>query len=244
MVRPARFPTARFVPPEGFPSPAAVPRHRGRCLPAVLPQPFPRFLPYSLPNPILCAFTAGVVDFKALLRLRVRNVEPPLPVVRRPILPGLGSPSRSFWLRLFRSSRRPEPRLPDGIRIAQTPPRIRPSAIWTNSTRGSRIPQSRERIGTWSTTPQAVGTEPDDDRSRRRVSDRAPASRFRFRSGRHPSHRSPGPRATRSTHPERWAPTSGNQRMKSATGVCPESKFHGVFHRTAGCPAPRCDMHR
>jgi hypothetical protein len=28
-----RIPAARFIPPEGFPSPVAVPRHRGRCLP-------------------------------------------------------------------------------------------------------------------------------------------------------------------------------------------------------------------
>jgi hypothetical protein len=160
MDRPTRSSTARFVPPEGFPSPAAAPRHRGRCLPAVLPLPILRFLSFPLPGPNLVAFTAGVVDSKALLHLRVRNVEPPLPVIRRPILPGLCSPSRSFWLRLSRKSRRPEPRIPNGIRTAQTPSRIRPSATWTNSTRESRIPQSRERLGTWSTAPQAVGAEP------------------------------------------------------------------------------------
>jgi hypothetical protein len=83
-----------FIPPEGSPSPAAAPCHHGPCLLAVRPLRDPRFPPVPLPEPELYAQREGAVDFEALLHLRVRDVVPPLPATRRPILPWASFPSK------------------------------------------------------------------------------------------------------------------------------------------------------
>jgi hypothetical protein len=66
--RPARFSTALFVPPEGFPSSAAVPCHHGRC-PRVVVASRPMRVPSApLPDPSLFALSTKFLDFEALLR--------------------------------------------------------------------------------------------------------------------------------------------------------------------------------
>jgi hypothetical protein len=70
---------------------------------AVAPLPLRRLgaaAPCDRPFPVRhpSASTPTALDFEALLRRRVRDPTPPLPVARGPILPGLGSPSRSLPL--------------------------------------------------------------------------------------------------------------------------------------------------
>jgi hypothetical protein len=88
--RPGRLvalPATRFTPPEGFPSPTAAPRHRGRCPLAVPPGRSSRLPMPPLPGAPLDAPPGPDGGFEALLRRRVRSAAPPLPATRRPILP-------------------------------------------------------------------------------------------------------------------------------------------------------------
>jgi hypothetical protein len=77
-----RSPRCGFIPPEEFPSPAAAPCHHGRCPLVVSSSSKPKL--------------REDVDFRALLRNRVRSQFSLLPVRVALSFHGLCSPSRSF----------------------------------------------------------------------------------------------------------------------------------------------------
>jgi hypothetical protein len=85
----------RSLPLEGFLPPAAVPCHHGRCLPGVYLAPSARFPTSRFQLPV-----SRTVDMKPHLQgLAPREGEyfrRAVASVRKPVLPGLFSPSRSF----------------------------------------------------------------------------------------------------------------------------------------------------
>jgi len=133
------LPAAPFTPLEEFPPRAAASCHHDRCLLAVLPPSDLSSCARRFQSARFGRHPMKVVDFEALLHSRVRSVQTSLPMIGRPILPGLGSPSRSSMVppsdRYPRESR--EVPSEDGFHTpfrAEQAPLSR--SLWAESTHG------------------------------------------------------------------------------------------------------------